>query len=94
MEPLNVTNNYREENRQPTEADRFGTEASVMMHRWPAITAGVFAGLGLLAASVLGVGEAAIAGGAGYLAYRWLRGGNRTASSCPSTRTPSNRRRS
>jgi hypothetical protein len=41
---------------------------------WPRVTAGVAAaaGGGLLAAAVLGVGPAAIAGVAGYIAYRGL----------------------
>ena len=39
---------------------------------WPLIAVGVAAasGVGLIAASVIGVGEAALAGAAGYLAYR------------------------
>jgi hypothetical protein len=45
-------------------------------HEWPRLTAGVAAaaGAGLLIASVIGVGPAAIAGAAGYLAYRELHG--------------------
>jgi hypothetical protein len=43
---------------------------------WQRVTLGVAAaaGGGLLAAAIVGVGPAAIAGAAGYLAYRGLRG--------------------
>lgn len=45
-------------------------------HEWPRLTAGIAAaaGAGLLAVSFIGVGPAAIAGAAGYLAYRELSG--------------------
>ena len=43
---------------------------------WPLVALGVAAasGVGLVAATVIGVGEAAIAGAAGYLAYRRMTG--------------------
>ena len=43
---------------------------------WPLVAVGVAAagGLGLIAAALIGVGEAAIAGAAGYLAYRRMTG--------------------
>lgn len=45
-------------------------------HEWPRLTAGVAAaaGAGLLAASMLGVGPVLVAGAAGYVAFRELRG--------------------
>ena len=45
-------------------------------HEWPRLTAGVAAaaGAGLFVVSLLGVGPAVVAGGAGYLAYRELSG--------------------
>jgi hypothetical protein len=44
-------------------------------YSWPTITAGVVAagGAGLVAASLIGVGPAALAGAAGYLAYRGMK---------------------
>ncbi len=44
-------------------------------HEWPRLTAGVAAAAGasLVAATIIGVGPAAIAGAAGYLAYREMR---------------------
>lgn len=43
---------------------------------WPIVTAGVAAagGAGLLLVGIVGAGPAAIAGAAGYLAYRGLKG--------------------
>lgn len=43
---------------------------------WQRVTVGVAAaaGAGLLAASLVGVGPAALAGAAGYLAYRGMKG--------------------
>jgi len=52
---------------------------SSTLRRWPAVTVVAFAGLGLLAASLIGVGEVAVAGGAGYLAYRYLNRGKQAA---------------
>jgi hypothetical protein len=49
------------------------------MHRWPGVTVVAFGALGLLAASLIGVGEVAVAGGAGYLAYRYLHRGKQAA---------------
>jgi hypothetical protein len=45
-------------------------------HPWPKLTAGFVgaAGLGLLAVSMIGVGPAAVAGAAGYLAIRQMTG--------------------
>lgn len=54
------------------EVEQAGEKASSLLHKWPAATVAVCAGLGLAAASMIGVGEIAIAGAAGYLAYRWL----------------------
>jgi hypothetical protein len=52
-------------------------------HEWPRLTAGitVAAGVGLLAVSFIGVGPAAIAGAAGYVAYRELSGKRSKATS-------------
>ena len=52
-------------------------------HEWPRLTAGITAAaaVGLAAASFIGVGPAAIAGAAGYLAYRELSGKRSKASS-------------
>lgn len=47
------------------------------MQRWPGVSALVVAGVGLAAASLVGVTEVLVAGGAGYLAYRWLRKGRK-----------------
>jgi hypothetical protein len=52
------------------------TESLLPAGSWQRLTVGVAAaaGGGLLAAAALGVGPAALAGAAGYLAYRGLRG--------------------
>lgn len=53
---------------------------STEAHRHPALTVVGVSALGLLAASMIGVGEVAIAGAAGYLAYRWLTRSRHTQS--------------
>lgn len=57
-------------------------------HEWPRLTAGIAAaaGAGLLAVTFIGVGPAAIAGAAGYLAYRELSGKQSKATSEPGPR--------
>lgn len=52
------------------------TESVLPTGSWQRVTVGVAAaaGSGLLAVALIGVGPAAIAGAAGYLAYRGLRG--------------------
>ena len=52
---------------------------SDQMHRWPVTTVAAAGGLGLAAAALIGVGELAIAGAAGYAAYKWLVGDERHA---------------
>lgn len=41
--------------------------------RHPTLTIATASTMGLIAAALIGAGEAAIAGMAGYLAFRWLR---------------------
>jgi hypothetical protein len=50
-----------------------GDEAAATAREWPVSATFAAAALGLAAASLIGVGEVAVAGVAGYLAYRWLR---------------------
>ena len=52
--------------------EREGKKAVGMLKRKPAIGVVLAGGLGVLAASVIGVGEVAIALAAGYAAYRVL----------------------
>jgi hypothetical protein len=47
-------------------------------HKHPTVTVVGISALGLIAASIIGVGEVAIAGAAGYLAYRWLMHSRKT----------------
>ncbi|MGZ3421278.1 MAG: hypothetical protein ACXWUG_19620 [Polyangiales bacterium] len=48
-------------------------KASSALHRHPAVTVVSVGALGLAAAIYVGAGPAAVAGGAAYLAYRWLK---------------------
>jgi hypothetical protein len=61
------------DNGSPTdEARREGRKAIRVLKRKPALGVVAAGGLGILAASVIGVGEVAIAMAAGYAAYRML----------------------
>lgn len=62
---------------------------------WPVVAAGVAAaaGVGLFAASLIGVGEVAIAGAAGYLAYRRMTEGKAEKPEAERTVEPKGRKR-
>ena len=86
-----ATHRHAEKSRKPATreemAEREDAEGPLTTyleeHEWPRLTAGITAaaGVGLLAVSFMGVGPAAIAGAAGYLAYRELSGKRSRAAS-------------
>ena len=77
MEKIKETKASGKEKAPPQELTAHEKAESTVANVWPKVTlsAGVLAaaGGGLLAAAVLGVGPAALAGAAGYLAYRALK---------------------
>jgi len=62
--------------RRPMIAGKKNPKASETNSSWPKVTAGVVAagGAGLLAVGLFGIGPAAVAGVAGYLAYCGMKG--------------------
>lgn len=66
----------RDERANKKDAEANSGSSSPSGRHWPALAVGVAAasGLGLIAASLIGVGEVAIAGVVGYLAYRRMTG--------------------
>lgn len=64
---------HRGESDESDDAPDVAAIASVVRERLPAVgTVAAASGLGLLAASLIGVGETIVAGVAGYMAFRWL----------------------
>jgi hypothetical protein len=77
MNKETATENQRSNKANQTSAKRIeNTESILPDGSWQRLTVGVAAaaGGGLIVASLVGVGPAAIAGAAGYLAYQGLKG--------------------
>lgn len=60
--------------------ERAGQKASQAARKYPALAVVGMSAMGLLAASLVGVGEVALAGMAGYLAYRMIARRRQSAS--------------